>query len=214
MTTTATSRRVAIYARVSTANKGQDVGLQLDELRAVALQRGWVVVDEFVDDGVSGTKERRPALDRMLEACRTGKVDVVATWKLDRLGRSLQHVLGLLDGLRDWGVEFVSLRDAGMDSTTATGRLMFAMVGAFAEFERSLIVERTKAGVARARAHGVHCGRPRRELDLRAARILLAQGVGIRQVASMLAVPRSTLIRRLADAGGGSEVPFPDPAKS
>lgn len=202
------AKRVAIYGRVSTIGRGQDVGLQLEELRRAAADRGWRVVAEFVDDGVSGTRTSRPSLDRMMTAARDGKFDLVAVWKLDRLGRSLQHLLRVLDDLTGTGVGFVSLRDAGIDTTTPSGRLMLAMVGAFAEFERALIVERVKAGVDRAKASGKHCGRPRRDLDLRAARALLAQGRSGRQVADMLGLPRATLRRRLAEIGptGGPEV--------
>ncbi len=96
--------RAALYARVSTVGHGQDVGLQLDELRQVAGQRGWEVVEEFTDEGVSGVKTSRPALDRMLADAQAGRFDVVAVWKLDRLGRSLQHVLGVLDQLTGQGV--------------------------------------------------------------------------------------------------------------
>lgn len=193
--------RVALYARVSTTGKGQDVTLQLDELRAVAAQRGWVIAAEYVDDGVSGTKASRPALDRMIADAAKGKFDLVAVWKLDRLGRSLQNLLAVLDDLRRADVGFVSLRDAGIDTTTAGGRLMLAMVGAFAEFERALIVERVKAGVAKAQANGKHCGRPRNELDLRPALAMMREGRGLKQVAAILRIPKTTLRRRLADAG-------------
>ena len=193
--------RVALYARVSTIGKGQDAALQLEELRAVASQRGWAVFAEYRDDGQSGSKVSRPALDQMLADCRAGKVDLVFVWKIDRLGRSLQHLLAVLDDLRGYGVGFVSLRDSGIDSTTAGGRLMLQMIGAFAEFEKAMIVERVRAGVARAQAAGKHCGRPRRELDLRAAQRLLQQNVSIRELAEILHFPRSTLRRRLSEVG-------------
>lgn len=153
--------RAALYARVSTSNHGQDVGLQLDELRQVAAQRGYVVT-ECVDQGVSGVRTSRPALDRMLADAQAGKLDVVLVWKLDRLGRSLQHVLAVLDALTGQGVAFVSLRDAGLDSTTPAGRLFTAMIAAFAAFERDIIQERVIAGVRPAQAAGKHCGRPRK----------------------------------------------------
>ena len=213
--TTAASKpiRVALYCRVSTGD--QDVGLQLDELRSVAQQRGWVISNEYLDEGVSGAKTSRPALDRMMMDARSGRIDLVAVWKLDRLGRSLQHLLRLLDDLQHLGVGFVSVRDAAIDTTSPQGRLLLQVMGAFAEFERSLIVERVRAGVQRAQANGKHCGRPRRELDLRAAQILLGEGHSVRQVAEMLGVPRGTLRRRLAEAnGGGSEVPLQDSAEN
>jgi hypothetical protein len=115
-------QRAALYARVST--KDQDAQLQLEELRRLAEQRGWTVVKEYVDEGVSGSKASRPGLDLLMADARAGKLDVVAVWKLDRLGRSLQHLLRTLDDLSGWGVLFVSARDAGLDTTTASGQLM------------------------------------------------------------------------------------------
>lgn len=201
MSNARTAPRAALYARVSTLHRGQDVGLQLDELRAVAAQRGWAVVDQYVDEGVSGIKTSRPGLDRMLADAQAGKLDVVAVWKLDRLGRSLQHVLATLDQLTGQGVGFVSLRDAGLDSTTPAGRLFTAMIASFAAFERDLIQERVVAGVRRAQAAGKHCGRPRKDLDIRPAVALLKEGRGLKDVARIMKVPRATLRRRLEEAG-------------
>lgn len=201
MTNTTTTKipRVALYARVSTTGHGQDVGLQLDELRAVADQRRWNVVGEFTDEGISGASKERPGLDAMMNEARLGKVDLVAVWKLDRLGRSLQHLLALLDELGDLGVGFVSIRDAGIDTTSATGRLMLHIIGAFAAYERELIRERVLAGVRRAQSNGTHCGRPRVDLDLRPALALLDKGHSVREVAEILGVARGTLRRRLAE---------------
>ncbi len=201
-------KRVAIYARVSTVGKGQDVGMQLDELHQVVRQRSWQVVGEYIDDGVSGTKDTRPALDRLMTDVRRGRVDLVLVWRFDRFARSTSHLLSGLDEFRRHGVDFISLREQ-VDTSTAMGRAVFTIVAAIAELEREIIVERVKAGVARAQARGKHCGRPRRELDLRAARLLLAQGIGIRQVAAMLGLPRTSLTRQLreADAGAGDKAP-------
>jgi len=196
-----TEPRVALYARVSTSGHGQDVGLQLDELRQVAQQRGWQVVDEFTDEGISGTAESRPALDAMMDLARRGKLDLVVVWKLDRLGRSIQHLLQILDELQAHGVGFVSVRDAGIDTTSATGRLLLHLLAAFAEYERNLIQERVIAGVRRAQANGIHCGRPRVELDLRPAISMLESGYGLKAVASSLGISRTTLRRRLEEAG-------------
>ena len=191
--------RAALYARVSTDE--QDPGLQVAELRRLAEQRGWRVVDEYVDHGVSGSKESRPALDRLLADAQAGELDLVAVWKLDRLGRSLQHLLRTLDSLTDWGVQFVSARDSGIDTTSPSGRLMLHMLAAFAEFERALLRERVIAGVRRAQAAGKHCGRKKVEIDLRPAVAMLDWGHGIKTTARSLGVSVSTLRRRLREAG-------------
>lgn len=196
---TDSSPRVALYARVSTTGNGQDVGLQLDELRQVAEQRGWNIAEEFIDEGISGAATERPGLDAMVQSARLGRFDILACWKLDRLGRSLQHLLTILDELGDLGVGFVSIRDSGIDTTSATGRLMLCLVGAFAAYERELIRERVLAGVRRAQANGKHCGRPRVDLDLRPALALLDKGHSVREVSQILGVARGTLRRRLSE---------------
>ncbi len=199
MTTTATNKpiRAAIYARVSTTNHNQDVGLQLDELRQIAAQRGWQIVGEFIDDGISGSKQSRPALDRMMSAVRNGEVDVVAVWRFDRFARSTRHLIEALEEFRQLNVDFVSIREA-VDTSTIIGKMVFTFLAAVAEFERALTVERVKAGVARAKAAGKHCGRPRRDIDLDLARMLRSQGHGVRRVARMMGIPKSTLTRHLA----------------
>jgi DNA invertase Pin-like site-specific DNA recombinase len=193
--------RAAIYARVSTTHHGQDVGLQIEELYRVAEQRGWEVVGVYQDEGISGAKSARPALDRMLEDAARGRLDVIAVWKLDRLARSVLHLLDIAAALNTWGVGLVSVRDAHVDTTTPGGRFTLQILGAVAELERSLIQERVVAGVRRAQAQGKHCGRPRREVDLRPALALGAQGHGLKSIAKMLGLPRSTLRRRLAEEG-------------
>ena len=198
MTTTSSPPRAALYARCSTTDQNLDV--QLHELRQAAQQRGWVVAGEYLDEGVSGAQDSRPGLDGLLKDAQAGKLDLVVVWRLDRLGRSLKHLLKLLDELTSFGVGFTSLRDPGIDTTTASGRLLLQLLGAFAEFERNLIRERVVAGVRRAQANGVHCGRPKVELDLRPARALLNEGRAVREVASILGVSRSTLRRRLEEA--------------
>ncbi len=192
--------RAALYARVSTTGHGQDVGLQLDELRQVAAQRGWEAV-AYIDEGVSGAKDSRPALDRMLVDAREGRLDVVDIWKLDRLARSVRHLLELSDSLNAWGVGLVSIRDAHIDTTTPSGRFTLQILGAVAELERGLVRERVIAGVRRAQAAGKHCGRPKVELDLRPALAMLGQGHGLKTTAKALGVSRATLRRRLVEAG-------------
>lgn len=204
-TTTTTRPRVALYARVSTTNHGQDVGLQLDELRNVAQAKGWQVVGEFIDEGISGGKQSRPALDKMMAAVRDRQVDVVAVWRFDRFARSTQHLLAALDEFRTLGVDFISIRES-VDTSTPTGKMVFTFLAAVAEFEKAIIQERVKAGVARARAQGKRCGRPPRDIDLDLARMLREQGHGVRRIAKMMQVPKSTLVRHLgADRGAVSQ---------
>jgi DNA invertase Pin-like site-specific DNA recombinase len=193
--------RAALYARVSTSNHGQDVGLQLDELRQVAAQRGWLIVDDFVDEGISGSEDHRPALDRMMAAAQAGRMDVVMVWKLDRLGRSLRNLLVLIESLSTAGVDLTSVRDPGIDTTSPTGRLLLQLLGCFAEYERELLRERVIAGVRRAQAAGKHCGRPRIEMDPRPALALLKEGRSLKETSRILGVSRNTLRRRLREAG-------------
>jgi len=143
--------RVALYARVSTLNHNQDPELQLAELREYATRRGWAIAEEFVDRGVSGSKESRPALNRLMADAHRRRFDAVLVWKIDRFGRSLKHLVNALAELDARGVAFVSMRD-NLDLTTPSGRLMFQIIGAMAEFERSLIQERVRAGLRNARA--------------------------------------------------------------
>lgn len=191
--------RAALYARVSTSGHGQDVGLQLDELRQVAAQRGWVA-SEFIDEGVSGSKDSRPALDRMLADARAGKLDVVAVWRFDRFARDTRHLLTAMEEFRALGVSFVSLREQ-IDTSTPMGKAMFTIVSAISELERDLNRERVVAGVRRAQAAGKHCGRPKVEMDLRPALAMLREGRGLKEVAAILKVSRATLRRRLQDEG-------------
>ena len=144
-------KRVAIYVRVST--DGQSVENQKRELEAIAQRHEWDVVGVFSDPGVSGTKERRPAFDRLLLGVARKDFDVVAAWSVDRLGRSLQHLLGFLEELKAKGVDLY-LHQQGLDTRTPAGKALFQMLGVFAEFERAMIVERVHAGLRRAKAQG------------------------------------------------------------
>jgi DNA invertase Pin-like site-specific DNA recombinase len=182
----------AIYARVSTVD--QEPENQLQELRRYVQARGWTAV-EHVDRGVSGAKDRRPALDQLLADARRRRFDVVVCWRLDRLGRNLRHLITLLDELQALGVAFVSLAE-GIDATTPAGKLQMHILGAIAEFERGRIVERVKAGLARAKAQGTRLGRPRRRID--PERLAAVAGLPAREAARHLGIPRSTLQRWLA----------------
>jgi DNA invertase Pin-like site-specific DNA recombinase len=160
--------KVAIYARVSTTNHGQDVTLQTRELREYIEHRGWQVTDEYVDIGISGTKEKRPELDRLMWDAHRRRFDAVVVWKFDRFARSVSHLLRALETFKAQGIEFVSFSEQ-LDTSTPAGKLVFTVLGAVAELERSLIVERVKAGLRNAKAKGKRLGRPKVGVD--AARI-------------------------------------------
>jgi DNA invertase Pin-like site-specific DNA recombinase len=148
--------KIAIYARVSTDE--QNVDMQVTELRAYCVARGWNIVHEYVDKGVSGAKANRPQLDRLMSAASKRQFDAVLVWKLDRFGRSVRHLVTAVATLEEHGVAFISVRD-NIDMTTPAGRLMFNVIAAMAQFERELTIERVKAGMAAARARGKHIGR-------------------------------------------------------
>jgi DNA invertase Pin-like site-specific DNA recombinase len=188
-------KRAALYARVSTSDQATEN--QLEVLRSFANARGWLTT-EYVDHGVSGAKERRPALDALLAAVRSRKVDIVACVKLDRLARSTHHLVTLAKELEALGVDLVVL-DQAIDTTTPSGRLLFHVLAAISEFERDLIRDRVIAGIRRARARGTRLGRPRRYyVDLARARELLAKGQSLRAVARSLGVHPSAVSRAMA----------------
>lgn len=151
--------RVALYARVSTADKGQDPRVQTLELEEYCRRRGWSIAGEYVDVGISGTKEKRPELDRLMADAHRRRFDAVLCWKFDRFARSVSHLLRALEGFRALGIDFVSFSEQ-LDTSTPTGKMVFTVLGAVAELERSLIVERVRAGMRNARAKGKRIGRP------------------------------------------------------
>jgi len=183
------SKRIAIYARVSTSQ--QTCENQLNELRVVADRAGYQIVAEFVDEGISGSKGRqnRPALDQMLKECTRRRFDLVMCWDISRLGRSVQNLIEIMNELQSLKVDLFFLRQ-GMDTSTASGRMMFSVFGALAEYERELIRERVLAGQARAKAAGVKFGRPKTitENTKETVRLLRDQGVGIRKIARTLGI--------------------------
>lgn len=194
-----------LYIRVSTTN-GQTTDNQRRELESYCQRQGWKAV-VYDDSGVSGAKEERPALSRMMKDAAAGKIGVVVVWKIDRLARSVVHLLQILQQLQAAGVGFVATTQQ-IDTTTAYGRMVLTFLGAVAEFERSLIVERVKAGLSRAKAQGVKVGRPRVAVDIRRALALRADGLGYKQIAKALGVPRTTVYRVL------SGIPQPPAAKA
>lgn len=190
--------RVAIYARVSTANNGQDPTMQTRELKEYCERRGWTIAAEYVDVGVSGAKDSRPQLNRLMADAKQRRFDTVVVWKLDRFGRSLKHLVSALGEFEALGIAFVSLRDA-FDLTTPAGRLMFNMVASFAEFERDLIRERVKAGIANRKAKGFRVGRKPVSINASQLQTLRGEGRTIREIAAALKVSRSLVHKTLAE---------------
>ena len=182
--------KVAIYARVST-NGSQSPESQLLEIREYCERRKWKVWREYVDVGVSGAKEKRLELDRLLTDAHRRKFDAVIVWKFDRFARSVSHLLRALETFRAQGIEFVSLSEQ-VDTSTPTGKMVFTVLGAVAELERSLIVERVRAGIKNARAKGKRLGRPRRIFNTDQINQLRATGASWRAVGIALGVSPST----------------------
>ena len=179
--------RLAIYARVSTVNHGQDVNLQLRELRQFAEARGWQVAGEYVDAGVSGSKDSRPELNRLMADAHQRRFEVVCVWRFDRFARSVSHLLRALETFKALGIDFVSFSEQ-MDTSTPAGKMVFTVLGAVAELERSLIVERVRAGLRNARAKGKRLGRPRTIVDAAEIARLRALGLSWARIAQELSV--------------------------
>jgi DNA invertase Pin-like site-specific DNA recombinase len=167
--------RTAIYARVSTSNNGQDPTMQTREMEEFCDRRGWELAGNYVDNGISGSKESRPELDRLMADAHRRRFDTVVVWKFDRFARSVSHLLRALETFKALGIDFVSLSEQ-MDTSTPTGKMVFTVLGAVAELERSLIAERVRAGIRNARAKGKKLGRPRVAVDSARIAALRAQG--------------------------------------
>ena len=166
--------------------------MQLSDLRKYASRRGWAVFAEYVDNGVSGAKESRPELNRLMADTHKQHFNIVLCWKVDRFGRSLKHLVNALADLDSYGIAFVSLRD-NLDLSTPSGRLMFQIIGAMAEFERSLIQERVKAGLRNAKLRGKTLGRPPLTLDRERIIRLRASGASIREISAQLEASTATV---------------------
>lgn len=188
--------RVALYARVSTLNN-QDPEMQLAELREYVNRRGWLIAEEYVDQGVSGSQESRPALNALMGDAHRRRFDAILVWKIDRFGRSLKHLVNSLAELAALGVAFVSFRD-NLDLSTPSGRLMFQIIGAMAEFERALIQERVRAGLRNARAKGKRLGRPPVVADVARIASLRSQGCSWAQIKAEVGVSKGTAQRAVA----------------
>jgi DNA invertase Pin-like site-specific DNA recombinase len=185
-------KRVAIYARVSTTEQTCDS--QLRDLREYCRARGWDQITEFIDEGVSGTTDRRPALDKLMAVVRKRRVDVVGVAAFDRFGRSVRHLVDTLELFRHLGVEFISLREQ-IDTGSPLGQAVFTIIAAIAQLERSLLVERVKAGLRRARDQGKHIGRPRLRIDSSTLHSVVSRRLPSRVAARALGISQSAYLR-------------------
>src|SRR5215469_15354761 len=196
--------RAAIYARVSTSNNGQDPGMQTRELEEYCQHRGWELAGTYVDQGISGSKESRPELDRLMADGHRRRFDAVIVWKFDRFARSVSHLLKALDTFRALGIDFVSLSE-NLDTSTPAGRMVFTVLGAVAELERSLIIERVRAGIRNARAKGRRLGRPKAVVDPARVALARSQGQSWASISKELGIGTGTA--RRADAGLPKSLP-------
>jgi DNA invertase Pin-like site-specific DNA recombinase len=178
--------------------------MQLHELREYCERRGWQIAGEYIDAGVSGTKDKRPELDRMMSDAHKRRFDVVCVWRFDRFARSVSHLLRALETFKALGIDFISFSEQ-MDTSTPTGKMVFTVLGAVAELERSLIVERVRAGLRNARAKGKRLGRPRIAVDAVRIGRLRAQGLSWANIAAELGVGEGT-VRRLAHASAKNPI--------
>jgi DNA invertase Pin-like site-specific DNA recombinase len=188
--------KVAAYARVSTNNHHQDPEVQLRDIRDYCDRKGWELTQVYVDKGISGTKSSRPELNRLMVDVETKRFDGVIVWKFDRFARSSAHLINSLDKFKVLGMAFVSVQDS-IDTSTAMGECMFTIIAAFAQFERSVTVERIKAGLRNAKAKGHLPGKKRRLFDLPAIRERMSEGESLRKVAKTLRISPALLSRRL-----------------
>jgi DNA invertase Pin-like site-specific DNA recombinase len=191
----ATTMRAVQYVRVSRSD--QKPGMQADETAEMIRRRGWKLSDTYTDHGISGARDRRPELDRLLDDARHGRFDVLVVYKADRLFRSLRHMVNTLDELAALNVSFVSCTEP-FDTATPSGRLLLNVISAMGSFERDLLIERTKSGIAAARRRGAKVGRPRAHVDVDLALELRAAGKSIREIGVALGVGAATVSRALA----------------
>ena len=201
----ATSRRAALYVRVSTSDRGQTVENQLAPLQEAAGRLGWTVVAKiYRDEGISGSlgRQKRPGLDALLKGVARREFDIVAAWSVCRLGRSLPDLIGLLGELRSRDIDLY-LHQQALDTSTPSGRMLFGMLGVFSEFERAMIRDRVMAGLDRARSSGKRLGRPRTPpFQVQRIRLALNEGRGVRETARLLKVSAAKVceVRRMSAA--------------
>lgn len=188
--------RVAIYARVSTTNKNQDLDTQLFPLKEYCKNKGLEIYNIYTDE-VSGSKEKRPALDELISDSYKGKIDLVLVYRFDRFARSTKHLINSLELFNSLGIQFVSYQE-NIDTSTPTGKVMFTMISAFAEFERSIISERVKSGMEKAKIKGKSIGRPTIELDSSKVKEMRNKGYSIRRIGKELNISKSSIYNYLS----------------
>ncbi len=190
-------KRIAIYARVSTTD--QSTESQLLDLRRYTRERGWTIFKEYCDNGVSGTKDSRPALNVLMNDAKKRRFDVVLVWRFDRFARSTKHLILALEEFKNLGVDFVSFQE-NIDTSSPLGSAIFTIISAVAQLERDIIAERVKAGLRRAKENGKKLGRPESEVDLRELRRLRARGLSLRAIADQVGISH-TKVAQLLNSG-------------
>lgn len=188
--------RAALYARVSTSNNAQEPSMQTFELREYCERRGWNFAGEYVDEGISGAKDSRPELNKLMADAHRRRFDAIVVWRFDRFARSVSHLLRALEIFKSLGIEFVSLSEQ-VDTSTPTGKMVFTVLGAVAELERSLIGERVKAGLRNARAKGKRLGRPKVIVDAARVASLRAHGRSWREISVEMGISKGSAQRAL-----------------
>jgi len=183
-------KRIAIYARVSTTD--QSTESQLLDLRRYTRERGWNIFKEYVDEGISGTKDSRPALNELMNDAKKRRFDVVLCWRFDRFARSTKHLILALEEFKNLGVDFVSYQE-NIDTSSPLGSAIFTIISAVAQLERDIIAERVKAGLRRAKENGKKLGRPKATVDTQKIQWLRSQGLSLRAIAKETGVSRTTV---------------------
>lgn len=184
-------KKVAIYARISTSDKNQDIDTQLFPLREYIKRREWQIYEIYADQ-ISGSKENRPSLNKLMKDAYKKKFDCVLVFRFDRFARSTKHLITALETFSSLGIDFISYQES-VDTTTPAGKMLFTMISAFAEFERSIIQERVRAGLAKAKAKGKTLGRPKVKVDVDQIKDLRKEGFSIRKIAELVGVPKTTV---------------------
>ena len=188
--------KTAIYARISTTDKGQDVDLQLRDLRAYVQSRGYTIFKEFIDEGVSGSKDKRPMLDAMMNDAKKKRFDTVLVWRFDRFARSTKHLVTALEEFKHLGIDFISYQE-NIDTSSPIGKAVFTIISAMAELETNILKERVRAGLLNAKAKGKTLGRPPARVDRGQVEELRAQGLSIRQIGARVGCDKMAVFKSL-----------------